>query len=161
MFHMDFPDVAVDTEVPTRYVSRAIVYDRTHEGYRFLLLKAKKGYWQNPQGGVDPGESELEASLRETTEETALSDLRPTPWSEHRDAYMTEREGEPTYTVLAAYAVKADSSQPVALSIEDKHQDYEWVSMKEARSRLNHYPEQLRVFDNVLMKAGICEDYRP
>jgi len=158
---MEFPDVAADTEVPTRYVSRAIVYDETHEGYRFLLLKTGKGYWQNPQGGVDPGESGLEASLRETTEETALSDLKPMPWSEHRDAYMTEREGESIYAVLTAYAVKADSSRPVALSLEDKHEDYEWVSFKEARSRLTRYPEQRRVFDTVLLKAGICEDYNP
>ena len=159
MMYMEYLDVASAkrSEAPTRRVARAVVYDETPDGYRFLLLKNRDGYWQNPQGRIGPGESDLEAALRETRQETALDGLTSLPWSEYHTSYFTEDEENPLHTELTGYAVRADSSRPVALSIDGKHTDYEWVDMWEAKSRLTRFPQQREVFDYVLMDAGICD----
>src|SRR4051812_42639394 len=52
-----------------------IVFHRSPEGCRFLLLLSrltKRPLWEFPKGGVDEGETVLQAALRELQEETGL-----------------------------------------------------------------------------------------
>lgn len=61
---------------PDREVSAGgIVFRRTGEGFRFLLIKDIYGNWGFPKGHLEPGETPAEAALRETAEETGLGDL--------------------------------------------------------------------------------------
>ena len=54
---------------------RAILFDDSSEEVEYLLLYARKGYWQFPQGGIDLGESEIEAVQREVLEQLKLMNL--------------------------------------------------------------------------------------
>ena len=138
----------------TRALVRAIVYDEQEAGLHYLLLHAKKGYWQNPQGGIDSGESELEAIARETREETGLEALEIIAESRSTMEYDAEKSGVPIHTLLAAYAIRVDSRQEVILSPEDGHIEYRWVSYDEALRLLTTYPEQKQVFEEVVRKIG-------
>ena len=77
----------------TRNIVRAIAYDVVDGDYVYLLLKAKKGYWQNPQGGIDEKESEIEALVREVREETGISIDKITNRIRDFVEYETERKG--------------------------------------------------------------------
>ena len=46
----------------------------TPSGPLFLLLRAWR-YWDFPKGAVEPGETPLQAAIREVQEETGISDL--------------------------------------------------------------------------------------
>ena len=49
-----------------------IVYRRTKDGPKFLLLYHGGSYWNFPKGHIEGEEKSLEAALRETVEETGL-----------------------------------------------------------------------------------------
>jgi 8-oxo-dGTP pyrophosphatase MutT (NUDIX family) len=62
-------------------VAGFIVFRRTEEGIKFLLLYKGGTYWNFPKGHFESGETGLETALRETYEETGLkkSDLKIIP----------------------------------------------------------------------------------
>src|SRR3989344_4705919 len=55
-----------------------IVFRRTPEGVKFLLLYHGHNYWNFPKGKIESEERSLEAAFRETKEESGLGrhDLR-------------------------------------------------------------------------------------
>jgi len=134
----------------TRKIARAIVYN-PDQGY--LLLKAKKGYWQNPQGGIDAGETPIQAARRETLEETGL-EVVVLEGTEYFMEYDTERKGKQIHTEITSYAARVDYVKPVVLSEEDGHTDFKWVKYNEALSLLTKYPEQIQIFEEVVSRIN-------
>lgn len=123
---------------------------------RFLLLLARKGYWQCPNGGMDDGESEVEALIREIGEETGLLRLKVREDTRTVCEYDAERGGEPIHVMLAAYLVEADMTEAVAIgNSEDRHLESRWVAYDEALTMLSRYPEQRPVFEEVCRKGGL------
>lgn len=137
----------------SRHISRAIVFDRVDNVNLYLLLKTKKGYWQNPQGGIDEGENDLSAIFRETNEETGLNGMRILYDTRFLSQYYTTRKGQPIHTMCISYAVKADSTEPIVLSEEDDHTDYIWADYNTALSLLTKYSEQKDIFINTIARA--------
>lgn len=137
---------------------RAILYDDSKKRVEFLLLYTRKGYWQFPQGGIHPGETEVEAVQREVFEETSLRIWKRdvVVRSKVEDFYYAERGGDPIKVYLNVYAAKVDSDKEVIIGRSgDAHQDFIWVNYSRALSLLNEYPEQKIVFNKVieLMKS--------
>ena len=61
---------------PDREVSAGgIIFRRTPEGFRFLLIKDIYRNWGFPKGHLEDEETPAQAALRETREETGLDDL--------------------------------------------------------------------------------------
>jgi 8-oxo-dGTP pyrophosphatase MutT (NUDIX family) len=52
----------------------AVVVRRVRDGWRLLLLRAYRS-WDFPKGLVEPGESPIDAAVRETAEEAGIDDL--------------------------------------------------------------------------------------
>lgn len=132
---------------------RAIMFDDSKGEIRFLLLYARKGYWQFPQGGIDKGESEVEALQREIFEETGFRVWKRDVITNSKVEviYYAERSGQPIKVYLNAYAVRVDSDKNVIVGRGgDAHQDYIWVDYSRALSLLTEYPEQKKVFNKVV-----------
>ena len=55
----------------------AVIYFNSEEGPepRFLLLHYTSGHWDFPKGNIERGESETQTVVRETREETGISDI--------------------------------------------------------------------------------------
>src|SRR3989344_3470821 len=66
------------TQTKKEITAGVIVFRRTNEGPKFLLLYHRGQYWNFPKGHVEKEERSLDAAVRETCEETGLkkSDLR-------------------------------------------------------------------------------------
>lgn len=122
-------------------------------GDKVLLLLARKGYWQNVQGGIDEGENEQFALAREVLEETNLEVLEIIENTRTQIEYDATRGGEPIHVVLTAYACRVDGEVVIGKS-EDAHQDFKWVDIEEAKKMLIKYPEQLTIFNEVLSKLN-------
>jgi 8-oxo-dGTP pyrophosphatase MutT (NUDIX family) len=102
----------------------------------FLLLRRAQsdlilpGLWQGVSGGLEPGESSVEAALREFSEETGLGAV----WIEHlyHLDQVNQFLGPSTHEILSAavLAVRvAPDAEPV---ISHEHDAMRWVSPEEA-----------------------------
>jgi 8-oxo-dGTP pyrophosphatase MutT (NUDIX family) len=62
-------------------VAGFVIYRRTPDGIKFLLLYRRGSYWNFPKGHFKPGERSIDTALRELEEETGLkkSEIRIIP----------------------------------------------------------------------------------
>jgi 8-oxo-dGTP pyrophosphatase MutT (NUDIX family) len=69
--------------IPTKkqVVAGFVVYRKTTDGIKFLLLYRRGNYWNFPKGHFEPGERSIDTALRELEEETGIkkSELRIAP----------------------------------------------------------------------------------
>jgi tRNA nucleotidyltransferase (CCA-adding enzyme) len=90
---------------------------------KILILKKHNGKYDLPKGHVEPGETFLEGALRECLEETGL---------DHRtnlDIYPYHFINIPSKKWLRFYLGFTSNSE---IEISFEHDDYYWVSVKEA-----------------------------
>jgi bis(5'-nucleosidyl)-tetraphosphatase len=111
-----------------------VVVRRTADTRRYLLLRAGS-YWDFPKGMVEPGEDPLAAAIRETEEETTLTDL-DFRWGK---AYIeTEPYGK---NKIARYYVAESNTGEVDLPVSaelghPEHDEYRWLEYEAAQPLL-------------------------
>ena len=121
----------------------AVVFRRTAQGARFLVLRAYAN-WDFPKGGVEPGESELEAARREVAEETGLVELE-FPFGEAYRETLPYANGKVARYYLAE-TDQAEITLPVSPELgRPEHHEWRWVSYDEAEDLLP--PRLSRVLD--------------
>ena len=114
----------------THLSAGVVILRDTQDGRRFLLLRAYS-YWDFPKGALEPGETPLQAAIREVQEETGLHDLE-FQWGE---AY---RETEPyNRGKVARYYLARTRQEKVTLAANPEtgiheHIEYRWVSFAQA-----------------------------
>ena len=115
---------------PLAFSAGVVVARRVPGGWRLLVLRAYRN-WDFPKGMVEPGEAPLEAAIRETAEEAAISDLA-FRWG---DAY---RETAPYGRgKVARYCLAETARQAITLPMSPElgrpeHDEWRWVSFDEA-----------------------------
>src|SRR3989344_250568 len=112
----------------------AVIVRRFDNHYRYLLLRVRD-YWDFPKGMVDPGEDPLAAAIRETEEESTLTDL-DFRWG---NAFI-ETEPYGKNKIARYYVVESkagDVDLPVSAELgHPEHDEYRWLSYDEARPLL-------------------------
>jgi 8-oxo-dGTP pyrophosphatase MutT (NUDIX family) len=117
--------------VASQRLSAGVVVVRAEAGsLRFLLLRAYRN-WDFPKGLVEAGEDPLAAAIRETEEETGLSDLSFDWGKDYRDTAPYAR-GK-----IARYYVARTSAERVVLPVNPalgrpEHHEHRWADLTEA-----------------------------
>jgi bis(5'-nucleosidyl)-tetraphosphatase len=109
----------------------AVIVRRFDDQYRYLLLRVRD-YWDFPKGIVEPGEDPLAAAIRETEEETTLTNL-DFRWGR---AYIeTEPYGK---NKIARYYLAESKTGEVNLPVSaelghPEHEEFRWMEYDASR----------------------------
>jgi dATP pyrophosphohydrolase len=117
----------------------AITFDKD-SAFHFLILK-KKGFWEGwqfMQGGIEKGESEEIAVLRELKEETTL-DGTIVKKLDLKSDYWFDWEGERVHKFVTFFLVKADKAKEIKIS--EEHSEYKWVDYETALKEIKFNKE--------------------
>lgn len=118
--------------MPVHRSAGIILYRMENEEPKFLLLKDGFGNWDFPKGGLDKGESGLDAAKRETQEETGIKNFKIVPGFKETLKYFIKwasptGKAEPKFVV---YFLGKTKSANVKLSWE--HKAFTWLDYKSA-----------------------------
>ncbi|MFH0712422.1 MAG: NUDIX domain-containing protein [Candidatus Jorgensenbacteria bacterium] len=111
-----------------------IIYRRTKEGPKFLLLYHGGRYWNFPKGKIDDSlgkETTFKAALREVREETGIlpRDLRINSWFKSYDKYVFTQKGKKVFKTVVYYLAETNERD---VKISDEHSGFGWFLEKEA-----------------------------
>jgi len=101
----------------------------------YLLLHYEGGHWDFVKGHVERDETEMETVLRETKEETGLTDVKFFEGYREPISYYYKRAGRPVHKEVVFYLLEAKTAS-VRLSRE--HVGFDWMSYEPAYHRLTY-----------------------
>jgi len=118
--------------IPKKMIlSAGIVVVRRHDdSWKYLFLRSFRN-WDFPKGELGPGETPLEAAVRETREETGITEL-DFRWGEvFKETAPYNRE-----TKVARYYVAQTSRDQVVFAVNPQiggpeHHEYRWLPYSE------------------------------
>jgi 8-oxo-dGTP pyrophosphatase MutT (NUDIX family) len=120
-----------------------VVVRKAEDAWLFLLLRAYRN-WDFPKGLIDAGEDPLDAAVRETREETSITDLA-FPWGTGWIDTEPYAGGKISRYYLAE-TTQSDLVLPICASLgRPEHHEYRWFGFEDARSRLS--PRLIRVIE--------------
>lgn len=124
-----------------------IVFRRTREGLKFLILYHRGGYWNFPKGHIEAEEKSWQAALREVREETGLksTELRFVPNFKTSNQFVFNREKEKIFKIVILFL--AETHQP-RITVSPEHSGYGWFSYPDAKKILGKYKDNVRILDN-------------
>jgi 8-oxo-dGTP pyrophosphatase MutT (NUDIX family) len=102
----------------------------TQAGLRFLLLRAYS-YWDFPKGAVEPGETPLQAAIREVGEETGIHDLEFRWGQDYKETEPYNRGKVARYYLARTRQEKVTLVANPETGIRE-HMEYRWVNYAQA-----------------------------
>ncbi len=99
------------------------------EGNRFLLLNYPTGHWDFIKGKIELGETEHQTAVRETKEETGISDLEFIDEFKENINYNFQYEGELIYKEVVFFLAKTKTE---TVMVSHEHLGYTWLDYKNA-----------------------------
>lgn len=137
-----------------------IVFNRDRGACEFLLLLSRltrRPLWEFPKGGINEGETVLQAAMRELQEETGLSadDVRMVSGFEGRENYrFSVDEGGERVLIRkrVTYFLAESTRREIRLSTAETSR-HAWLGVREARRRLR-YRERREMLDRAAEAAG-------
>jgi len=112
----------------------------------FLLLNYPQGHWDFVKGKVEPGETPHKTALRETKEETGISDIEFIDGFEESVEYDFRFKNEDIHKKVIFFLAKTNEKK-ISLSLE--HNDFVWLEYDDALKKTT-----FRNAKNVLSKAN-------
>jgi 8-oxo-dGTP diphosphatase len=121
-----------------------VVYRRTQEGPKFLILYHGHNYWNFPKGKIESEERSLTAALREVKEETGLAgrDLRIIKNFKAYERFYFRKGGQMVFKIVIFYLAETSVAD---VKISREHQGYGWFVNSEAKRILGKYKDSQMV----------------
>lgn len=114
-----------------------IIYRKTPEGPKFLLLYHGGRYWNFPKGKLEEGERIFKAALREVREETGLNihDLRFGNYFKTHNRYVFRNGGQKIFKIVTFYLAETHKTE---IKVSKEHDGYGWFLYRDANRMFMH-----------------------
>jgi len=116
------------------------------DGNRFLLLNYPTGHWDFVKGKIEKGETLHQTAVRETKEETGISDLEFVEGFEEKINYNFQFEGELIQKEVVFFLAKTKTH---TVNVSHEHLDYTWLDYENALEKVTYQNAK-----NILSKAN-------
>lgn len=123
----------------------AIIFLKKAEGNKFLLLKYPAGHWDFVKGKIEFGENPTQTALRETKEETGITDLEFIRGFEEKIEYNFQFDGKLIHKQVLFFLAKTKTEN---ITVSHEHLDFTWLNFSEALKKITYQNAK-----NVLVKA--------
>ena len=138
--------------MPIEEESCGIIVFQASSKPKYLILHYEEGHWDFPKGHVEKGESEIETALRETREETGITDIEFIPdFRETIDYYYT-RDGKKYHKNVFFFLGKTKTKKP---TLSHEHVGFIWLDFGDALAKLtfDNAKTLLKKADSFLKKS--------
>jgi 8-oxo-dGTP pyrophosphatase MutT (NUDIX family) len=115
-------------------------------GNQFLLLNYPTGHWDFVKGKIEQGETLHQTAVRETKEETGISDLEFVEGFEEKINYNFQFEGELIQKEVVFFLAKTKTH---TVNVSHEHLDYTWLDYENALEKVTYQNAK-----NILSKAN-------
>ena len=109
-----------------------VVYRKTPTEIVFLLLHYPSGHWDFVKGKIEEGESPNETVVRETKEETGISDLEFVNDFEENIKYNFQYDGSLIHKKVIFFLAQTKTEKII---ISHEHLDYVWLPFDQAHQK--------------------------
>ena len=113
--------------------SAGIVLFRKNQGeVLYLLLNYPSGHWDFVKGKKEPGETNYETAIRETKEETGITDLKFIENFEKWIEYNFQYDGELVQKKVVFFLAETKTKEII---ISHEHLDFKWLDYESAMKK--------------------------
>ncbi len=133
-------------KVKLNEISAGAVIFRKNSRLQFLLLHYPSGHWDFVKGKIEVNENPNQTTIRETKEETGITDLDFVNGFEESVEYEFQYDGELIHKKVIFFLAKTNA---VEIKISHEHLDFVWLEFKEALEKITY-----RNARSVLSKAN-------
>ncbi len=127
-------------------ISAGAVIFRKNSRLQFLLLHYPSGHWDFVKGKIEVNENPNQTTIRETKEETGITDLDFVNGFEESVEYEFQYDGELIHKKVIFFLAKTNA---IEIKISHEHLDFVWLGFKEALEKITY-----RNARSVLSKAN-------
>lgn len=122
----------------------------------FLFLRRAEGWLDMPKGHIEKGETEMQASIRETFEETGIKVESMDPDFSYIDTYTFANGNSEIKKSVMFFMSKVNPAIEVKISKE--HVGYEWLGYKEALEKIEFKDEAetIRIAYDYIINKKAC-----
>lgn len=119
-------------QIKKQVVAGFVIFRRTQDGIKYLLLYKRGQYWNFPKGHFELGENSLDTALRETNEETGIdkNDMRIIPEFRAYEKFYFDRGNERIFDTVILYLAETRESK-VSISPRE-HGGFAWFLYHDA-----------------------------
>ncbi len=140
-----------------------IIYRRTKDGLKFLILYHGHGYWNFPKGKIESREKSFQTALREIREETGLtrSDLKFGDYFKTSEHFTFWRDKEKVSKNVTFYLAETKRKAIRISEVQEgqPHEGFAWFTYKEALDILHRHKDSQRILKQAyqfLQNKGIA-----
>jgi len=113
--------------------SGVILFRKENEKMLFLLLLYPSGHWDFVKGKIESGESPRVTAIRETREETGITDVKFLDYFEEWIQYEFQFEGELVQKKVVFFLGETKTKD---IKISHEHLNYTWMDYSIAMEKL-------------------------
>lgn len=106
-----------------------LLFCKKSEKKLYLLLHYPSGHWDFIKGRIEKDEQPREAALRETQEETGITDIKFIDGFEEKIQYTYQYGGKPVRKQVIFFLAR---TKTMDVKISDEHVNYAWLEFDEA-----------------------------
>lgn len=113
--------------------SGVILFRKENEKMLFLLLLYPSGHWDFVKGKIESGESPRVTAIRETREETGITDVKFLDYFEEWIQYEFQFEGELVQKKVVFFLGETKTKD---IKISHEHLNYTWLDYSTAMEKI-------------------------